>query len=640
MRKNKLLLLLALLMTAATGAWATDYTTLAVGDVIKVGDTFSPTDDGAINDWGVDNGKIYTLIRADIDNEYNVTEKTDGAYYVFKYVSIMSSPYIHFDKAFEVTAISDGLEVTKFETVKGYLFYTLALHESAAAAAGYTVSMKDGVKDADKWTISPNPAAEGSPVTVQYTGRLKVKGVTATSEAAAPSVPEGAISGVFSVSDGKQVYFSKGNLRYASGAWSFFDNQYDYYTDYSADAWDKFGWSTSATTYGMNTSDQSSDYSGDFVDWGATMGTGWFTLSKDEWTYLFNTRTVNGGTGSGKSYTLDQSVNGKLGVVIYPDNYTGEVYSGSDWATFESAGCVFLPAAGFRSGTSVYYAGSRGYYWSSSPGFTNDAYRVYFTPVGLYPADGYDCYVGFNVRLVREVATSDEQAAKPAATVTTAPTGAAIVGRLNTNSTELVSGGVAEGGKLMYAVTTTNTKPTSTAGFSDAVPTAQTIKASGKVYVWYYVKADDTHSDSEIAATAIEVPVADIVWDVTNVGNLEVFEGGPYTKEGVTLSANAHMIHAIWADTGDPEYDGISFNMDETGGFTFTAPAGKAFTKIEMKANSKFGWIDANLGTGWAFNAPTVTWKGTAAASTVDLLTGAEMFYGAPVKYIVFYLSE
>ena len=138
MKKTRLLLLLALLMTAATGAWATDYTTLAVGDVIKVGDTFSPTDDGAINDWGVDNGKIYTLIRADIDNEYNVTEKTDGAYYVFKYVSIMSSPYIHFDKAFEVTAISDGLEVTKIETEKGYLFYTLALHESDCISRRYT----------------------------------------------------------------------------------------------------------------------------------------------------------------------------------------------------------------------------------------------------------------------------------------------------------------------------------------------------------------------------------------------------------------------------------------------------------------------------------------------------------------------
>ena len=72
-----------------------------------------------------------------------------------------------------------------------------------------------------------------------------------------------------------------------------------------------------------------------------------------------------------------------------------------------------------------------------------------------------------------------EQAAKPAATVTTAPTGAEIVGVGKT--TALVSGGVADGGTLMYAVTTTNTKPTSTAGFSDAVPTAKDITASGKV---------------------------------------------------------------------------------------------------------------------------------------------------------------
>ena len=83
-------------------------------------------------------------------------------------------------------------------------------------------------------------------------------------------------------------------------------------------------------------------------------------------------------------------------------------------------------------------------------------------------------------------ATSDAApAVKPAATVTTAPTGAAIVGVGKT--TALVSGGVAEGGTRMYAVTTTNTKPTSTAGFSDAVPTAKDITASGKVYVWYYV---------------------------------------------------------------------------------------------------------------------------------------------------------
>jgi hypothetical protein len=95
------------------------------------------------------------------------------------------------------------------------------------------------------------------------------------------------------------------------------------------------------------------------------------------------------------------------------------------------------------------------------------------------------------------IAFTVEQAAKEPATVTTAPTGAAVVGVGKT--TALVSGGVAEGGTLMYAVTTTNTKPASTDGFSDAVPTAKDITASGTVYVWYYVKGDDTHSDSEIA---------------------------------------------------------------------------------------------------------------------------------------------
>ena len=56
---------------------------------------------------------------------------------------------------------------------------------------------------------------------------------------------------------------------------------------------------------------------------------------------------------SGDSYTLGQSVNSKTGIVIYPDNYTGSVYSGSDWTTFEAAGCVFLPAAGYRNGSNL-----------------------------------------------------------------------------------------------------------------------------------------------------------------------------------------------------------------------------------------------------------------------------------------------
>jgi len=228
------------------------------------------------------------------------------------------------------------------------------------------------------------------------------------------------------------------------------------------------------------------------------------------------------------------------------------------------------------------------------------------------------------------------QSAKPAATVTTAPTGAAAVGVGKT--TALVSGGVAEGGTLMYAVTTTNTKPTSTAGFSDAVPTAQTITASGKVYVWYYVKGDDTHSDSEIAGPVSVTLVEEITWNSTNISDLRVmgtFQS--YAKEGVTLSANAEMNEARWRDKGVE--NGIFFEAMETGGYTFTAPSGKKFTKIEMKLTEPWGWDIANLGTGWAFNNTTITWTGSA-ASTVGLLTDAGNFNGTPVISIVFYLSE
>ena len=148
-------------------------------------------------------------------------------------------------------------------------------------------------------------------------------GVTLTSSGCSKydnAVPEGAINGKFSVSATKQVYFSKGNLRYASSAWSFFDNQYDYYTSYSEDAWDKFGWSTSTSAYGMNTSTAYSDYSGDFVDWGSNsdlqtaLGTGWFTLSSAEWTYLFNTRSAS--TVGGLTYSDAITVSGDVTLVL------------------------------------------------------------------------------------------------------------------------------------------------------------------------------------------------------------------------------------------------------------------------------------------------------------------------------------
>ncbi len=245
-----------------------------------------------------------------------------------------------------------------------------------------------------------------------------------------------AIPGLFSISSGEKVVFSKGNLKYNGTTWSFFDNQYDYYTTHDGTNWDKFGWSTSATTYGMNTSTDDSTYSGDFADWGnnsdlqTALGTGWFTLSSDEWTYLFDTRTtattnMPTGTNSGAARYTKATVAEVPGVILFPDNYahpagvtvtvsnaayntgtndyTTFTVDASNWVTMQSAGCVFLPAAGYRSGSSPVAPGQGGCYWSATPGGTDVAYFVNFYPGYLYLANHYSRNYGFSVRLVRQV---------------------------------------------------------------------------------------------------------------------------------------------------------------------------------------------------------------------------------------------
>lgn len=265
--------------------------------------------------------------------------------------------------------------------------------------------------DAEKsnWTISLVTA--GAAVTATYGGTRHVKSVTYR--------PVPTIGGKFTINaSGDKVYFSKGNLRYVSGTWSFFDHQYDFYNTYSADAWDKFGWSTSSTTYGMSTSNKYSDYSGDFVDWGTVtgIGEGWYTLTRDEWAYLFNTRS--GATNKYGFATISTTAGNRYGIIILPDAFVdpnknkgsyafvgsttkawnANVYTAENWALMEAAGAVFLPAAGYRSEASVGGVDS-GYYMSSSANEYN-AYGVYFYSNYLRADNISSRSYGQSVRLV------------------------------------------------------------------------------------------------------------------------------------------------------------------------------------------------------------------------------------------------
>lgn len=296
------------------------------------------------------------------------------------------------------------------------------------------VKLASDTEDADNWTISdgtseakgtatlPN-VAEGTTVTATYSGTKRVKSVKAVKKGAAE--PAAIINGKFSVSDTKQMYFSKGNLRYVSGAWSFFDNQYDYYATYSADAWDKFGWSNSTNNFGMSTSTNNNDYKNDLVDWGTVpgIGSGWRILTLAEWQYLFSTRSASTVNSVANARYAKGKVNNVYGIILFPDTYThpdgvtnpvgindtgntgwnGNNYNATDWGKMEAAGCVFLPATGYRQGTSVQSVGSSCSYRSSTRASATLVQYIYFESSLLNLETHNSGFYGQCVRLVRDV---------------------------------------------------------------------------------------------------------------------------------------------------------------------------------------------------------------------------------------------
>ena len=244
----------------------------------------------------------------------------------------------------------------------------------------------------------------------------------------------------FSVSATKQVRFSKGNLQYTQSTqtWSFAGNQYDIIGEANisngvlADKIDLFGWSGSTATaqWGISTSTNSSDYSGDFADWGAnTIGTDapdtWRTLTNDEWSYLLSERTNANNLVGGARINLNADGSKYAnGLVFLPDywicpagitfksgfatNYAGyqyQTFTLSDWQKLEAAGAVFLPASGYRSGADVNRVQDCAVYWSATTNYFSDqAGYLYFDLLGSSAYPYYNSRDwGKPVRLVRDL---------------------------------------------------------------------------------------------------------------------------------------------------------------------------------------------------------------------------------------------
>ena len=206
---------------------------------------------------------------------------------------------------------------------------------------------------------------------------------------------------------------------------------------------DLFGRSTGDTYFGIATTSENTYYSNSFKDWGNNIigsygADDWFTLSVAEWRYVTgrNDCRQTGGTVAGVSNALGTRavVNGVKGFIVFPDNYSGLTPSGTSWVAgsiqdgsyknslkgweegtvatitttaaweaLESEGCVFLPSAGARVGSNVYFDFSSqtgwGCYWASD--YTGNGRVLRFNSDGYDPLQGWNAFYAESVRLVR-----------------------------------------------------------------------------------------------------------------------------------------------------------------------------------------------------------------------------------------------
>ena len=271
------------------------------------------------------------------------------------------------------------------------------------------------------------------------------------------------LGGVFTISSGKQVIISQGNLQYvpSTGVWSFHTHQYDIcepgtvdsstrYIAGGTEPIDLFGYGTSGynNMHPYMTSKNTRDYVAPTstlamtdYDWGwhnAISNGGnaagqWYSLTSTQWTYLFKTRTpsTTGIIGINSARYTYASIGGINGIILFPDLYihpsgvdlTGATFNSnsnftaaitvSDWQKMEAAGAVFLPAAGYRfyptdNNTGCYkidYVYLEGLYWAGGTSSSTESYRVRFesgsTP--KFDKGGALRYYGMSVRVVKDI---------------------------------------------------------------------------------------------------------------------------------------------------------------------------------------------------------------------------------------------
>ena len=381
-----------------------------------------------------------------IDEPYDpYPHQSDGYHYYFTgWLFTGEGEPVIFDA--NLTVDGDKVFVAAYEAVQ---MYEITFYDNDGTTVLQTVWCDENALPA---FTNPTPSRDG----MVFAGwdRTVVLAVEATSYTATYAASEAAgdaLQGGFSVSSSRKVRFAKGNLQYdlAEDSWSLARTQYDIIGLPNINLGDEnfhgtidmFAYSTESTNYGVSPSNADADYTGDFRDWGQLIGDGWFTLTKEEWVYLYSRK---GGSLWGSAMVVDRK-----GLILLPDEWQlpegleftpkyrvddyeiedleKNKYTLDEWKRMEAAGAVFLPAAGRRTGgigntmnganeatfinpATGYYSfmdntDIYGYYWSSTSRNSTLAYYLIFNGDSYYQLPGvWSCEKrrGQSVRLARE----------------------------------------------------------------------------------------------------------------------------------------------------------------------------------------------------------------------------------------------
>lgn len=197
-------------------------------------------------------------------------------------------------------------------------------------------------------------------------------------------------TGTFTVSEGRKVTFSTGNLTVDEGGIPFIE---DYFMNN--------GYVYGRFTHQMGWQDFYAKYR-------ETIGQEWRMLSSAEWQYLLEKRQMASSSAPRYINATDGPVviSGVkyYGLLIFPDDYSGNAQTQTyTWAKMQRLGIAFLPATGCdylpeEDGRAKY-----GRYWAADE--INDLFacNIAFGPSGVSPYNCFGKSAGYNVRLVQDV---------------------------------------------------------------------------------------------------------------------------------------------------------------------------------------------------------------------------------------------